>query len=204
MGFELDHIVVSAAPLCDGTAALERALGVPLQVGGQHALFGTHNTLLSLGSEDYLEVIAVDPSAAPLPRARWYDLDRFAGPPRLTNWAIRTDDLETALSAMGDGFGTPVAVTRGDLAWRMAVPSDGILPFDNCAPAFIQWDTPPPGPRLTDQACRLEKLIVRHPEATAMAALLADHFQDDRVVFERGTPGLTAVIKTPTGSSVVA
>jgi hypothetical protein len=57
-----DHLVVAAASLASGAAWLERRLGVPLQPGGQHSAMGTHNRLLRLGADSYLELIAIDPS----------------------------------------------------------------------------------------------------------------------------------------------
>ncbi|WP_370657320.1 VOC family protein [Deinococcus sp. KNUC1210] len=70
----LDHLVFATADLASGQAALEQRLGVPLQPGGQHQYFGTHNAVLNLGPL-YLEVIAVDPAAPALPRPRWFELD---------------------------------------------------------------------------------------------------------------------------------
>jgi len=199
----LDHLAVAAADLDAGCAAVEVALGVPLQPGGEHAHFGTHNRLLGLGPE-YLEVISVDPAAPPLPYPRWFDLDRFAGPPRLRSWIVRTPSLEAALAALGAGYGAPVALSRGGLRWRMAVPATGVLPFDGCAPALIEWDTEPPMAVLTDRGCSLVSLTVRHPRAQALAAQLAGLIDDTRLRIERGLPGLTARIATPTGESTLA
>ncbi|MFM7460122.1 MAG: VOC family protein, partial [Burkholderiales bacterium] len=61
----LDHLVVGCADLARGAAWLERFLGVTLGPVGQHALMGTHNRLLSLGPDCYLELIAIDPAAPP-------------------------------------------------------------------------------------------------------------------------------------------
>ena len=36
---------------------------------------GTHNRLLGLGTNVYLEVIAIDTEAAPPARPRWFSLD---------------------------------------------------------------------------------------------------------------------------------
>ena len=50
-------------------------------------------------------VLAADP-AQPRPAwPRWFDLDRFTGPPRLTNWICRCDDIaaELALSPRAAG-----------------------------------------------------------------------------------------------------
>ena len=118
-----DHLAVAATSLPEGRRAVEEALGVRLQTGGQHAHFGTHNLLLGLEDGLYLEVIAVDPRAAPPRQPRWFNLDRFQGTPRLGNWICRTDDLTAARAAL-PGIGEPVSLARGDLRWRMAVPDD--------------------------------------------------------------------------------
>jgi len=194
----LDHVALAAGTLAEGTQAAEDALGVPLQPGGRHAHFGTHNTLLGLGPE-YLEVIAVDPDAPAPAYPRWFHLDAFTGPPRLTNWIVRTPSLDAALEVLGPGYGRPVSLARGALRWRMAVPGDGLLPYDNCAPAVIEWETPPPAAQLTDRGCVLERLTVHHPEAAQLAADLSPILADTRVRFEVGMPSLSVSIATPAG-----
>ena len=93
-----DHIAISASTLAEGVAHVEAALGVTLAGGGQHPHMATHNRLLNLG-DLYLEVIATDP-AQPRPAwPRWFDLDRFSGPPRLTNWVAACDDLAAEIAA---------------------------------------------------------------------------------------------------------
>ncbi len=82
----LDHIAVSGTTLPEAVAAVEEALGVRMQPGGEHAVFHTHNALLGLADGLYLEAIAINPDAPVPERPRWFDLDRFAGPARLTNW----------------------------------------------------------------------------------------------------------------------
>ena len=193
----LDHLAISAERLEDGVAAIEALLGVPMAGGGQHAAMGTHNRLLSLG-DLYLEVIAVDPAAPPPGRPRWFDLDRFAGSPRLTNWIVATDDMGAALASGPTGWGRPMQLARGDYRWQMAVPDDGRLPHDNCAPALIQWHGAlHPANALPDHGLRLRQLTVRHPKAPALQAALG--LADPRVAFATGPAGLTAEIDTPRG-----
>jgi hypothetical protein len=190
---ELDHIAIAGETLPAAVAYVQEALGVTLQRGGEHAVFHTHNKLLGLEDGLYLEAIAVNPDAAVPDRARWFDLDRFSGPARLTNWICRCDDLDAALRALPEGFGAPVQLQRGDLRWRMAVPQSGILPFDNCAPALIEWQGDAhPAPRLGSGGCRLETLEVQHPDALVLADLLAPLLHDSRVSFATGDPGLKA------------
>ena len=134
-----DHLAVAGETLEAAVAHVEEALGVKMGPGGQHVHFGTHNRLIGLEDGLYLEAIAIDPDAAPLGYARWFDLDRFAGAPRIGNWICRVDDLEARLRDLPKGAGQPVALTRGDLRWLMAVPEDGILPCDGGFPALIEW-----------------------------------------------------------------
>lgn len=202
---QLDHIAFSGVTLIEATEAVESALGVVMQPGGRHDVFGTHNTLLRLDQGLYLEAIAADPSAPRPGRPRWFDLDNFSGAPRLTNWICRTDDIARTLEQLGPDAGQPVALRRKDLRWLMAVPSDGRLPYDNLFPALIQWQTPVhPSAMLARTGCALRRLIVTHPEAGALQDLLSPVFQDTRVTFEVSqTPSLAAEIDTPHGRRIL-
>lgn len=201
---KLDHIAIAAETLEAGRAAVEETLGTTLQPGGRHAHFGTHNLLLGLEDGLYLEVIAIDPSAGTMPYPRWFDLDRFSGAPRLTNWICQTPDMGALLDALPEA-GAPVALTRGALCWTMAVPPDGVLPHDNRFPAVIEWGAgvPHPASVLAPSGCRLTRLVVSHPGAEALQARLRPHLRDARVVFETGPAGLRAEIETPGGARVL-
>jgi hypothetical protein len=196
----LDHLAISATSLDEGVAAVETALGVTLAPGGQHPHMATHNRLLSLGPDLYLEVIAADP-AQPRPAwPRWFDLDRLKGPPRLTNWICRCDDIAAELALSPPGTGTPIALSRGDFRWQMAVPATGILPFDNAFPALIQWEgTAHPAPRLPDHGIRLTRFEIAHPEALALRAALRNRLHDPRIHITPGPQAMRATFATPHG-----
>lgn len=195
-----DHLVVGGRTLEEARASVEDALGVPLQPGGAHAVFQTHNALLGLEDGLYLEAIAPNPAVPKPARPRWYDLDRFNGNARLSNWACSVTDMDNALTHMPEGAGTPVAVQRGDLAWRMAVSAKGTTPFDNLWPALIEW---PAGvhaaKRLAPSGLRLRRFTLSHPLGDALSAALAPLLADDRVAFEVGPVGLSADFDTPHG-----
>lgn len=194
----LDHIAVAGSTLAAATQYCEAALG-PMQPGGEHAVFHTHNTLMGLEDQLYLEAIAVNPAAPAPDRPRWFDLDRFSGAPRVTNWICRTDDLDAALDALPGAFGEPVQLQRGDLRWRMAVPASGILPYDNCAPALIEWQTEShPVQMLKKTGNRLKTLIISHPAAPELKALLSPYIVDERLNFTVGAAGLKADFGTAT------
>ncbi len=198
---QFDHIAVSGETLAEAVAYVEERLGVKMQPGGAHDVFFTHNCLLGLADGLYLEAIAVNPAAPQPSRPRWFDLDRFDGAARLSNWICRTDQLDHDLTDLPAAVGQPVALKRGDLRWRMAVPDDGMLPFDNLFPALIQWDTPThPSAMLADSGCALHELVVAHPEAEALQSLLVPHLTDPRISFlPEPSPRLEAVFDTPHG-----
>lgn len=201
----LDHLALAAKTLEAGAALVEDVLGVELATRGEHPQMGTHNKLLSLGPEVYFEVIAINPDAPAPDRPRWFNLDNFTGPPRLTNWILATDDLDAALAALPSGFGEPVDLQRGDFRWTMAIPDDGVLPWDGWAPALIQWHGPMhPAASLADQGVRLGSLVLQHPQAEEMAAALAPLLPRDTLLFETSaTPSLSASFDTPQGRRVL-
>lgn len=196
----LDHLAVTAPTLAEGVAAVEAALGLPLEPAvGVHAAMGTHNRLIGCG-DLYLEVIAIDPAAPPPGRPRWFRMDERSGPPRLTNWIARADDLDAALADAPAGFGPPQALARGPYRWRIAIPPDGRLPFDDAFPSLLQWEGEAhPAKALPDRGLRLTRLTVTHPEGQALAAWLGPRFRDERLRVDTGPLSLAAEFATPHG-----
>lgn len=212
---ELDHVVVACTDLAAGVEWTESRLGVALQPGGQHTAMGTHNALLRLGERAYLEVIAIDPEGVPPARPRWFSLDdpamqaRLAQGPALITWVVRCDSLAAVCARVPD-LGDILAMSRGELRWRISVPDDGVLPWSGVLPAAIQWgdgdDAEPPthpAERLPDAGCELQSLDLTHPAAVLGNGGLLGMFRELRIVgpvnLRSGPVGLTATIRTPTG-----
>jgi Glyoxalase-like domain len=109
------------------------------------------------------------------------------------------------VAASPEGVGRPVALARGDYRWQMAVPADGILPFDGGFPALIQWEGAlHPAQALPDSGVRLERLVIGHPEPKALRAALAGRLADPRVVIEQAeAKTMQAVFQTPSGRRVL-
>jgi hypothetical protein len=132
--FKLDHIVVAASTLDKGAAYVRDCLGVEPSGGGNHPAMGTHNRVLKLGRNRYLEVIAIDPEGRPSDFPRWFNLDepalqsRLKIRPRLIAWVVRSESADSIAEAI---YGTPTRVRpmqRDALRWRFAFTRDGSLP----------------------------------------------------------------------------
>jgi len=203
----LDHITVAALSLAEGVAYAQERLGVDLPPGGQHPLMGTHNHLLRLADDLFLEVIAPDPSAPAPSRPRWFDMDSpathraLAESPRLWTWVARTANFDQALREIEGSVGPAIPVTRGALSWLIGVPDDGSMPFDGAFPTLIEWPKGPhPAGRMPERGCALLKFTVQHPQAETIAARLKPHLDDPRVVFETAPHHrCVARIQTPNG-----
>lgn len=196
---KLDHLVFSTSDLGAGAAELRRLLGVALEPGGAHPLMGTHNQLISLGPDLYLELLAIDPAAPPPRRSRWMAMDWFEGPVGLTHWVVASTDLAASLAQAPQGAGLVQNLTRGDLSWQMSVPETGRQPFDDLFPPLIQWHGSfHPIQMLTDRGCRLARLEVSHPMAGLLRAGLPG-LTDPRLEILDGPPGIGAVLDTPNG-----
>lgn len=203
---KLDHLAVACTTLAAGRSHVEAALGASMQPGGKHANFGTHNMLLGLEDGLYLEVIAIDPDAPSPPHRRWFGLDEFDGPPRLTNWICQTGDIDAALAQAPRGMGEATQQRRDDLRWQMAAGQDGNLPVDGAFPAIIAWgDTPHPSTRLAPTGLRLVRLTITTPQAALLSLSLASMLSDDRVTIERGARfSMRAEFSSPSGPRVLA
>ena len=203
---EPDHLVLAAHDLDAGAAWLEQHLGVSLTPGGKHIRMGTHNRLLGLGENFYLELIAIDPAPPPPGRPRWFALDRlqWSDRPRLIHWVARSPDIGSDAARGSEALGEILAMERGDYRWHITVPADGHLPGDGLVPSLIQWDVPHhPAARLPDAGCRLMKLEGFHPQPAriknALAALGLSARLDVHPCADGEPAQLVAYIRTPRG-----
>ncbi|WP_233493053.1 MULTISPECIES: VOC family protein [unclassified Meiothermus] len=202
----LDHLVVAARTLGEGSAYVEQVLGLPTSPGGKHPKMGTHNRLLNLGGGVYLEVIAIDPQSAPPDRPRWFGLDSQAvresleAGPRLIHWVARTDGLEGALARLPE-LGRIHRMSRDDLSWDITIPDDGSLLEGGLVPTLISWgDTPHPTTRLPEVGCRLVGLRGVHPRPERVAQALWKLDMAEALELHQGEQvGLEAKIQTPGG-----
>lgn len=224
MQTHIDHLIVAAQTLDQGVQWCEATLGVTPGPGGVHPQYGTHNRLLKIATPShpmaYLEIIAVDPGAAPTASGkRWFDLDdaalqaAIAKAPQLVHFVVGTTDIEAALAALqGQGLdrGPALAASRpsadGLLQWRISVREDGRRLFDGALPSLIQWgaarDKEPlrrhPRNSLPRSKVSLDRIAVTHPEAEPLKAAYAA-LGLKGIDITPGPPDLVATLHTPRG-----
>jgi hypothetical protein len=208
---EIDHIVIGARTLEEGAAYVEQHLGVRPGKGGVHEGVGTHNLLLGLGKDCYLEVIAPDPDQPQPAQPRPFDLDNPAvrtmleAEPRLLAWVARTPALDAVVTRLGTHHAGEIrAMKRGRLAWRIASPPQN-QDMGNLIPSLIQWEEGKgAAPKLPDSGIRLVSLEAEHPEVEALRNALAVRGLDEAVKLRRSPHArLLARFALPDGKEVV-
>lgn len=202
----LDHITVVAPTLEVGAAYVEAALGVAPGPGRTHPGMATHNLLLALGADVYLEVIAVDPQALPIDRPRWFGLDSVVpgSKARLAAWVASTDDIENAVVPE---LGEAELMRREHHTWKMTVRTDGHPPLGGAAPLLIQRSSNvSPAASLPPTGLRFLKLCVRHPapsEVTSLFMRIGLALPPAVVVTHGYRCTLSAQIQTPLGPRTI-
>ncbi len=213
---ELDHIVVAVRTLDEGRAWARETLGVAPVGGGKHDGLATHNTLLKLDGKRYLEIIAIDPDAAPPNFPRWFGLDtvevreHIAHGPRLVAWVARCTGAPDAIEqlAQTQDYSANVVrpASRGDFRWRFAFTHDAARIAGGTLPHLIQWDCAEhPCDRLPESGVSLTALMLGAPEPERLAGMLeALRLADARVQVGQSTAAnLVAMLQTRLGSVVL-
>lgn len=214
-GTRLDHLVIGAATLQQGVEYVRDLLGVELPVGGEHPRMGTHNHLMQLGPETFLEILAINPAAPAPPRPRWFGLDdpfvraQLRQQPRLLTWVVNTPDLAQIHQQSQVALGTIEPMTRGALNWLITIPDDGHLPGAGLVPTVIQWQTAEhPAHKMAKLGCSLAKLTLYHPQLDWLRQSLATLGITDQIDLQalpaNHPPYLVAQIETATGRKTLS
>jgi hypothetical protein len=204
---EADHLVYAVPNLANAIDEFEQRLGSAPSFGGRHEGLGTHNAILPLEGETYLELIASDPDRPAPKQPRPFGLDALHGP-RLATWAVRSRTVESDVEGARErGFdpGIVLEMSRdepsGDvLRWKLSLRSK---PFgDGLGPFLIDWGTTlHPSYTAASEAsrCALSSFSARHPNPTIIRAAL-DALHVDLKVGVAVKAGLNARITGPRGS----
>lgn len=210
MEIRIDHLVVGSATLEQGVEFVRDRLGVEMPFGGVHEKLGTHNHLMQLGDEVFLEIIAVHPGIEPPDRPRWFGLDdalirrRIEMQPALLTWVVQTDNLKALKQQAAFSLGEPELITRGELSWYFGLPRDGRLLAGGMLPYAIEWQTDKhPSSQMADLGCRLQQLEVYHPYpawfGSALGSIGGANLVEINPLPRYNPPYLQATISTPNG-----
>ena len=201
----LDHLLLGTADLDQGVALVKERTGLTPVIGGSHPGVGTRNALLSLGGEQYLEIIAPDPEQ----QVFTYQPDlRELHEPRLITWAAATKNIDATaqaaraagLEVIGPRDGSRKKPNGQMLHWKtLVIKNDltvaGVVPI----PFFIQWGEGVQHPSQdAPTGCRIESLEFVHPEPQQLKEMfrkLAIEAKEKRGQSAR----LTAALWTPKG-----
>ena len=210
MNSRIDHIVIGAADLISGTKILETKLNTKFSPGGEHKIMGTHNKLLKLQSDIYLEVIANNPNADKLSRQRWFSLDgartkeKIKHSPRVLGWVLEVDNIENTVKKCGYNPGEILQISRGELTWKITVPSNGGLADHGVLPTLIEWPSDQhPSKKLTNSKISLTKLSLFHPEPNKIKNIISNLIESDLIRVSEGSPKIELILTTQNGKVVI-
>ena len=194
----MDHIILGINNLDKGIAQFKELTGVEPVFGGVHPYSFTHNALVALDDEIYIEIMAPRPDAENVP-------EYFLGLENLTpiDWAVRTRHTERTkekLNAAGfitsknkDGSRTKSDGTR--LSWiTFSVEQQQDFPF------FIEWGADTVHPSATSpKGCSLKSFHINTPDVEAMNKLNTI-LQLGATVAKETKTQLQVMLETPKGT----
>ena len=206
MAVRLDHLMWGAPSLEAGMAEAERLFGVRPAPGGVHPGLGTCNALLSLGEDQYLEVIAPDPEQ---------DLSGNLGgrlatleSPSLITWAAAAPDL----AGLANRAAERELTVRGPIPTERSTPAGATLrwellfvgghDFGAQVPFFIDWLQTPHPAATNPSGGRFVSLAIHSNRAHALNGLFEGLGMDVRAV-EAADNRLEATIDTASGEVVL-
>jgi hypothetical protein len=201
----VDHLVYGAPDVGRAADDLERLLGVRASPGGRHTGRGTHNALIALGSERYLEIIGPDPGQAGFRGVLPFGLDDVRTG-KLITWAAKAPDIERRVSearrlGYDPGDLMPRSRERPDgsvLRWRLT--SLGDRHPDWLVPFLIDWGSSPHPSATAPSGVRLRRLRAVHPDPDELRrVLVALGLASDVMIEQARTPRLIADLDSPNG-----
>ena len=199
----LDHLVYAVPDLPAAVETFSERTGVRPVAGGRHPGRGTHNALVALGPDTYVELIAPDPTQSQPAGPRPFGIDDLTAP-RLVTWAAKASDLDvraTRARAAGYDPGPVLQMSRDRpdgvrLQWRLTLAAeaggDGLVPF------LIDWGATSHPAASAPRGCTLAGMRGEHPRPETVAAMLAA-LGVELAVTRGPRPTLIATIETPRG-----
>ena len=210
MQTKIDHLVIGAATLTQGVSYVKDHLGVDMPYGGVHTKMGTHNHLMRIGNDAFLEIIAVNHDIEAPNRPRWYGLDdpfirqQIEIHPSLLTWVVNTRNIKNLIRQSTFSLGKAELISRGNLSWYFGLPDDGRLLAGGMLPYAIEWQTDKhPSANMADLGCSFYNLEIYHSNPRWLQSALSSVGALDLVKIKAlpntEAPYMIAYINTPYG-----
>ena len=199
----IDHIVYVTQDLEAGIREITRMTGVSPVYGGKHPDQGTHNALMAIGDQQYLEILSPDPDNQNVSLPRWMGVD-LPGEPTISRWAVKSDNIrkDVRLLANIDEKFTHIKEGRRKtsdgklLTWELSVPLPA--PRIEAVPFLIDWkDSAHPASSL-NCICRIATLQIYHPNPENIAPVL-QQLQTELSIFPSDTMAIRLTLECPNG-----
>ena len=147
--FNIDHFVFGANTLSEGSNTIKKVLDEDLSEINTHESMGTHNRVISLGS-NYLEIIALDPKNQNANSNTWFNLsdkiyrEKFLKVPKLISFVISSEEFNSSIFFEKEFF-----VSRNKYKWFFKKPNFEYLKKNNFTntnlfPSLINWQSVSP------------------------------------------------------------
>jgi len=195
----IDHFVWVTSNLLEEMERFTRILGVRAVYGGYHPGQGTHNALIDLGGQCYLELLAPDPHQA---SAKIWMIANKPLDSGLIHWAWRTDNLVRQIQLCKDAGWVPGPIQEGQrqhLQWRLTDPD---APGADLQPFLIEWFS---GRHPTDSLSdlgHLGSIILKHPTPESLTyGEFIPKWPECRI--KKGSHCLIINLETPKGNFVL-
>ncbi len=166
--YKLDHIVLGASSLEEGTEFIESKLDIELSNVGYHDFMGTHNRVAKIDKDIYLEVISINPVSKPQLQNRWFNLDNptlkenLKKTPQIIGYVVESKDKK-----IFKYYNSFFQASRGKYKWSFAMPNIESN-FLNCellekgvVPSLINWKGEKPIYQMKDNQLNLDKLEIQ-------------------------------------------
>ena len=169
---KLDHIVLGSFTLEEGTEFLENILQAKLSDIGYHKDMGTHNRVIRISENVYIEVIAIDPKRKNLNNRKWFNLDnsnlqsKLKISPQIIGYVIENKDRN--INKYYDPF---FEASRDSYKWQFAMPTfkNNILDSEiieaGIIPSLISWKSDKPVYQMKKNQFELISLEIRLSES---------------------------------------
>ncbi len=210
MNSRIDHIVIGTANLISGTKILETKLGFKFSNGGEHKIMGTHNKLLKLQSNIYLEIIANNPNVNKPSRQRWFSLDesrikeKIKKSPRLLCWALEVENIEDTVKNCGYDPGEILQLSRDELTWKVTVPPNGKLVENGVLPVLIEWPSNQhPSKKLNNSKVSINKISLFHPKPYKIKNIISNLIESDLIHISEGLSKMELILTTQNEKVVI-